>query len=75
MNKIEIAYNEMNVPSDVISEEKFESICVLLETIEPSVIADFIAGGSEGWDNAEEHIEWLGNAPAGEIASWVQAGQ
>jgi hypothetical protein len=26
MNKIESAYNEMNIPSDVISEEKYNKI-------------------------------------------------
>lgn len=72
-DKIKTAYNEMTTPSDVIDMDKFEQVCNLVDAT-PADVADFIDGGENGWENVDEHNDWLKNAPADEIAGWVTAG-
>ena len=66
-----LAYRAMRLDVEL---SKFEIICQLVKR-NPAVIAEFIDGGKEGWqENDEEHQRWLNTATAREIANWVKAG-
>ena len=71
--QIKNAWNTMSTPSDVLSLEKFEKVCELVDAT-PAKIADFIDGGENGWENTDEHNAWLKKDSPDAIASWVSAG-
>ncbi len=72
MSTVFEAFNTLRME---LSLDRFEHI-VTLADLAPTVVADFIDGGNEGWaDGDDAHQDWLNEAPDEEIADWILHGQ